>query len=86
MKIIKGFNANHYDLPKYLDDNPVGEFILECIQGSIIYIKDGKRHRTDGPAVIWNSGKTYYWFNGNHFPEIKTDKEFIRFVKLMAFK
>lgn len=28
------------------------------------WYKDGKPHREDGPAVIWNFGATYWWFEG----------------------
>ena len=31
------------------------------------YNKDGKRHRTDGPARIWANGIKEWWINGKYY-------------------
>lgn len=32
--------------------------------GSVIYLKDGQRHRADGPAAIWSDGSMEWWQHG----------------------
>lgn len=32
--------------------------------GSVIYLKDGQRHRTDGPAALWSDGSMEWWQDG----------------------
>lgn len=32
--------------------------------GTLIYYKGGKRHRIDGPAVVWANGYFEWWNNG----------------------
>ena len=54
--------------------------------GTIFYYGDnGFIHREDGPAIECANGYKSYWYNGDYYPEIKTDEEWIRFVKLMVF-
>lgn len=47
-----------------------------------------KYHREDGPAVyggmFGTSGR--YFLYGKHYPEIKSDEEWLRFQKLKAFE
>lgn len=35
--------------------------VLDC--GTIVYKKDGLRHREDGPAVIWSDGTSFWYIN-----------------------
>ncbi len=35
--------------------------------GAIRYIKDGKLHNSDGPAVVYPDGKEEYYINGFQF-------------------
>lgn len=58
----------------------------------IIFKKDGKHHRTDGPAYILNDYHEYYlngfFYGANKYHDEKkiyTDKEWIRFCKLKVF-
>lgn len=32
-------------------------------ENNIFYYKNNKRHREDGPAVIWNNGDREWWLN-----------------------
>ncbi len=49
------WNGNERDLPdgSYTDS-----------YGSVCYIKNGKRHREDGPAVEWDDGDEDWYRNG----------------------
>lgn len=35
--------------------------------GTVRFIKDGKLHNTDGPALIYPDGKEEYYLNGFHY-------------------
>ncbi len=37
--------------------------IVEWEDGDVWWLKNGKQHRTDGPAVIWNNGKKKWYVN-----------------------
>ena len=38
--------------------------ILYYKNGAKVYYKHGKRHRDDGPAAEWLTGRKEYWING----------------------
>ena len=59
---------------------------IEYVNGTKCWFKNGKHHREDGPAVEYTNGYKEYWYNGILYSEIKTDEEWIRFVKLMVFQ
>jgi len=43
------------------------ENITKCLKssdGTIRYIRDGKLHNSEGPAVIYPNGKEEYYING----------------------
>ena len=55
--------------------------------GTICYFNEkNEYHREDGPAIEDTNGDKEYWHNGIEYTEIKTDEEWIRFVKLMVFQ
>ena len=59
---------------------------IEDSNGLKDWYKNGKLHREDGSAVEYPNGKKEYWYNDIKYPEIKTDEEWKRFVKLMVFQ
>ena len=58
---------------------------MEFASGTREWYKNGQCHREDGPAVECANGDKEYWYNNVKYPEIKTDEEWIRFVKLIVF-
>ena len=58
----------------------------EYADGDKYGYKNGLRHREDGPAIEYADGNNRYWYNGFYYPKIKTDEEWIRFVKLIVFQ
>ena len=58
---------------------------VEYRNGTKYWYKNGKLHREDAPAVEHANGDKEYWYNGIYYPEIKTDEEWKRIVKLMVF-
>ena len=42
--------------------------IAECPNGTKVWYKEGKRHREDGPAVIYSGGGNQWWIDGNWYP------------------
>lgn len=42
--------------------------------GTIRYIKDGKLHNYEGPALITSEGKKEYYINGKNYDEIEYKK------------
>ena len=59
---------------------------VEYAYGDKSWYKNGKRHKEDGPAVERAGDYKEYWYNNILYPKIKTDEEWIRFVKLMVFQ
>lgn len=53
-----------------------------------IWFKNGKQHRTNGPAVVYvdgfYAGQKEWWINGNKI-ECSSQKEFKKLMKLKAF-
>ena len=44
---------------------PDGQWIDSC--GDEVWIKDGKRHRIDGPAIIYINGELEWCLNGYYY-------------------
>ena len=59
---------------------------VEYSDGDKGWYKNGLQHKEDGPAVEYSDGNKEYWYNDIWHPEIETDEEWIRFVKLMVFQ
>ena len=57
---------------------------IEYVDGDKWWYKNEKLHREDGPAMEYDGYKEY-WYNDIYYPEIKTDEEWVRIVKLMVF-
>jgi len=81
--IIKGSSIRYAsNYCEYLLD---GEIYRE--NGPAIIYNDGserkewviynRRHKEDGPAVIWSGGGKEYWLDGNHYPKIKNDVQWL---------
>ena len=58
---------------------------IENASGTKLWYINGKLHREDGPAVILFNGKKEYYFNDEDYPEIETDEDWIKFLKLKNF-
>ena len=83
-KEIDIFGTIHY----YNDNNELHREdgpALESTSGDKSWWINGKPHREDGPAIEWVDGSKEYWYNNIYYPEIETDEEWIKFVKLMVF-
>ena len=63
------------------EDGPAREYV----DGEKHWIKNGQYHKEDGPAIEYADGEVKYYYNNILYPEIKTDEEWIKFVKLMVF-
>ena len=59
---------------------------IESINSDKEWYKNGFLHREDGPAIEYINGGKEYYYNGIWYPEIKTDEEWIRFIKLIMFQ
>ena len=46
--------------------------------GSKFWYQNGKRHRTDGPAVEWANGSKSWYINGKEY----TQKQFIEWQEI----
>ena len=78
MEIFFYYNENN---EYHREDGPAMEFV----NGNKFWYKNDLLHREDGPAREYSSGKKEYWYNDKKYSEIKTDEEWIKFVKLMVF-
>ena len=81
---IESINGNKFwykNGVRHREDGPA----IEYSNGNKLWCKNGKCHRENGPAVELANGNKKYWYNNIYYPEIKTDEEWIRFVKLMVF-
>ena len=67
---------------QHKEDGPA----VEYSDGDKGWYKNGLQHKEDGPAVEYSDGNKEYWYNDIWHPEIETDEEWIRFVKLMVFQ
>ena len=54
--------------------------------GAIRYIKDGKLHNSDGPAVVYPDGKEEYYINGFQFTKDEFKKRKKEGVGLPFYK
>jgi hypothetical protein len=67
---------------------------IKCVKspdGTIRYIKDGKLHNPDGPALIYPNGKEEYHVNGfkyskENFKKLKKDSSGLPFYKQAGSK
>ena len=66
---------------RHREDGPAVEF-ANCYKA---WYKNGLRHREDGPAIEYANGDRDYYYNDIKYLEIKTNEEWIRFIKLMVF-
>lgn len=69
----------HDDL-LHREDGPA----VEWIDGYQEWYHHGKLHRLDGPAIVHPYG-LHKWFVNNKWIECKTQKEFVKLMKLRAF-
>ena len=59
---------------------------IEWSDGTKFWFKNGLYHREDGPAEEYKNGNKRYWYNDICYIKIKTDEEWVRFVKLLVFQ
>jgi hypothetical protein len=52
--------------------------------GSKCWVINGEYHRDDGPAIEWANGDKWWYFHGKYI-NVKSQKEFEQYVKLLAF-
>ena len=57
---------------------------IESGSGDKFWFKYGLRHRTGGPAIEWANGDKEYWYNNKYLNHIHSDKELIRYIKLLS--
>ena len=84
-KVINKFGTIYYyneNNEYHREDGPA----VEYVSGYKEWWKNGKRHREGGPAIEWSNGEKRYFYNSILYSEIKTDEEWIRFIKLMVFQ
>ena len=61
------------------DDRPAVEFTSGSYKGYKCWFKDGKLHRTNGPARIWgDTGRKEYWVDDKPVYPIVTNRLFFR--------
>jgi len=53
--------------------------------GIKLWLKQGWRHRLDGPAVECPLIDNEWWIEGNYIP-VKSQEEFERYLRLIAFQ
>ena len=72
----------YMDSNKFLhrEDGPA----LICNSGTQEYYFHGKHHRLDGPAMILKNN-TYHWFYYGEYIPVKSQEEFLRYIKLLIF-
>ena len=56
--------------------------ISEC--GTIYYTEDGEYHRLDGNAVEYTDGTKHWYYRDKYIP-VKSQGEFERYIRLLAF-
>jgi len=61
---------------RHREDGPA----VEYADGSNFWYQNGKYHRLNGPAKVYYNGYKEYYLNGKHYPDIKTDKEWLIFL------
>lgn len=75
-KINKYWHNDHGDLHR--EGGPA----IEWGSGTKHWYWNGKLHRIDGAAIEFERGERQYFYMDKWYPEIKTDEEWKRFVKL----
>lgn len=48
-------------------DGSTFQYTIQTSSNKQEWLKDGKAHREDGPAVIFNNGRGDYWFNDKFY-------------------
>ena len=76
-----GYKAWYKNGLCHREDGPA----IEYSNGAKEWYKNGKLHREDGPAIEYTNDDMKYWYNDEYYPDIKTDEDWKRFVKLMVF-
>ena len=63
-------------------EDRAGEYVVIYPNGTKSWHKDGKRHRTDGPAYTCPYGTKDYWYEGKIYLEIQSDEEWKELLRL----
>lgn len=75
MEDLNGYKCWYYKDDIHRTNGPA----LEHPNGYKAWCKYGLYHREDGPARILSNGEKEYWLNGEHYPNISSDDEWIIF-------
>lgn len=67
------------------EDGPAYIAISSNGDQSLKYYKHGLLHREDGPAVNLQNKCLYYFYEGQAYPDIKNDQEWVNFLKFKNF-
>jgi hypothetical protein len=46
---------------------------------------NGVPHREDGPAIVWDIGRKFWWYQGKFLGHDLTLKQFQSYIKMKAF-
>ena len=82
IEFTNGYKEWYKDGLRHRENGPA----IEYADGTKYWYKNGKRHREDGPAIEWVDGGRRYCYNGVEYLKIKTDEDWVRFIKLMIFQ
>jgi hypothetical protein len=77
---VSGNKAWYLHGQLYREDGPA----IEYTNGDKDWYLHGQRHREDGPAVERWDGRKYWFLHGKEI-DVKSNKEFLRLVKLKGF-
>jgi hypothetical protein len=82
--IIDRYNTKIYykDGLFHREDGPA----IEHANGHKAWYINGMRHREDGPAIIFSNGLERYYFYDQMLPNIKSQKEYEKYIKLLPFQ
>ena len=63
-------------------EDTLGEYVVISHGRTKFWYKDNKRHKADGPAIEYVDGYKQYWYENKLYQNIKSDEEWIEFLKL----
>ena len=79
--VTKYWYLNTEQIIFHREDGPA----IEDEHGNKYWYINGELHREDGPAIESANRKKYYYFNNELYSDIKTDEEWVSFLKFKNF-
>jgi hypothetical protein len=64
-------------------ENEIEYIIYEYDNENEYWFLNNQLHRENGPAIIHSDGSKEYWLNDIHYPDVESDKEWIRLVPII---